>query len=323
MAQRPLDPWPDLALPGVPETCRTLHLWSQLVGKTRLALAAPANHWWHVALYVSARGLTTSPMPVGDRDVEIELDLLSHRLVLRDSDGDLAALPLAGGSLSDFYARYVELLHAHGIDVPIRPIAVEIPELVRFDHDDAPRRYDRDAAARLFQALVQADRLLEEFRGGFIGKASPVHLFWGSFDVAVTRFSGRSAPVHPGGAPHCPDWVMREAYSHEVSSAGFWPGDERLPEPVFYSYAYPEPAGFRDARVEPRAARYEAALGEFVLPYAAVRAAADPNAAVRAFLETTYEAAAELGGWDRKALEAPRHARGAPRGLVALDPSLA
>lgn len=317
--------WPDLALPALGETSRTLHFWSQIVGKTRLALAPPMNHWWHVPLYVSARGLTTSPMASGGREVEIELDLVAHRLVLRASDCDLDTMPLEPGTLAQFSARYFDMLHRHGVEASIRPIAVEIPELVLLDRDQAPRAYDREAATRLFHAFVTAERIFEEFRGGFIGKASPVQLFWGSFDLAVTRYSGRRAPLHPGGAPHCPDYVMREAYSHEVSSAGFWPGDARYPQPAFYSYAYPEPAGFRDAPIAPAAARYLPELGELILPYAAVRAARDPEATLRAFLETSYAAAADLARWDRASLESPAsRARVAPRrGIVALDPTLA
>jgi hypothetical protein len=297
--------WPRLDVDGGAETRRTLLLWGQIVGKTRLALSPTLNHWWHIPFYLSARGLTTSTIPCGDRAFDVEIDLLSHKLVVRTSDGGTNMLDLCDGSLSGFYAHYLALLRQLGIELRITPRAVEIPDDIRFDRDDITCRYDPEWANRLFRALVQADRLLKEFRGGFVGKASPVHFFWGGFDLAVTRFSGRPAPPHPGGIPHVADAVMREAYSHEVSSAGFWSGDPRFPEAAFYAYAYPEPAGFAAAAVRPAAARYEAALGEFVLPWAVVRAAADPSAEVRAFLESTYVAAANLARWDRAALERP------------------
>jgi hypothetical protein len=261
------------------------------------------NHWWQVPLYVTARGLTTSAMPVGERALDVELDFIDHRLVARTSDGGVESMGLCDQPLADFYAAYLQRLAKLGVSVPIHPLAVEIPDVVRFDRDPRLCRYDPGWANRFFHALVQADRLLKEFRGRFLGKASPVHFFWGAFDLAATRFSGRPAPPHPGGIPHVADRVMREAYSQEVSSAGFWPGDARFPEAAFYSYAYPAPPEFSNARLLPAAARYEPALGEFVLPYAAVRAAADPAAEVRAFLDSTYAAAADLGGWDRRRLE--------------------
>lgn len=304
--------WPDLCSERGPETSRTLQLWSQVVGKTRLALAPTVNHWWHVALYVSARGLTTSPMPVPDgsgRELEVELDLVWHRLELRSSDGGFASFALEPGTLAGFYRRYRAALGELGVSFDIFPRAVEIPEIVELDRDETFRDYDPDWANAFYRALVSAHRLLSEFRAEFVGKVSPVHFFWGSFDLAVTRFSGRSAPTHPGGIPNVADYVAEEAYSHEVSSAGFWPGDARFPEAAFYSYAYPEPIGFAQALVQPPEARYEPSLGEFVLPYAAVRSAEDPDAAVRAFLETTYAAAADLGGWDRRALERRRAPR--------------
>jgi hypothetical protein len=297
--------WPKIATPGWEATCRTIHMWSQIVGKTRLALAPMINHWWQVPLYVSARGLTTSPIPFGQRGLEFEaeLDFISHRMEIRGSDGSVDSFALESGTLAHFYARFFAGLRRLGVEVSIHPVAVEIVETIHLDRDETFRPYDPDWAARFFGALVQADRLLKAFRSDFVGKASPVHFFWGSFDLAVTRFSGRTAPTHPGGAPHCPDYVMREAYSHEVSSAGFWPGDPRFPEAAFYSYTYPQPAGFADAKVRPSAARYEAALGEFVLPYEAVRSSASPDRDVATFLETTYTAAADLAKWDRKAVE--------------------
>jgi Family of unknown function (DUF5996) len=297
--------WPKLATPGWEATCRTMHMWSQIIGKTRLALAPMVNHWWQVPLYVSARGLTTSPIPVGTSalEFEVELDLISHRLEMRGSDGTVDSFALESGTLARFYARYFAGLRRLGVDVKIYPLAVEIPETIYLDRDETFRAYDPDWAHRFFGALVQTDRLLKQFRAAFLGKASPVHFFWGSFDMAVTRFSGRPAPMHPGGTPNCPDYVMREAYSHEVSSAGFWPGDARLPEAAFYSYAYPVPAGFAESPVLPAAARYFEPLGLFVLPYEAVRTSSSPDRDVASFLETTYAAAADLAKWDRRAVE--------------------
>ena len=297
------DPWPRLDVGGGAETSQSLLLWTQIVGKTRLALSPMVNHWWQVPLMVTARGLTTTPMAVGDRVLDVELDFIEHRLVARTSDGAVESMSLCEQPLSDFYADYMRRLKSLGVSVTIHPTAVEIADSVSFDSD--PRRcgYDADWANRFFRAVIQADRLLKEFRGRFLGKASPVHFFWGGFDLAATRFSGRAAPPHPGGIPHVADWVMREAYSQEVSSAGFWPGDARFPEAAFYSYAYPAPEGFSAAAVLPATARYEPALGEFVLPYAAVRSAPDPSADVLAFLQSTYAAAADLGRWDRARLE--------------------
>jgi hypothetical protein len=297
--------WPKLATPGWEATCRTMHMWSQIIGKTRLALAPMQNHWWQVPLYVSARGLTTSPIPVGRRafEFEVELDFISHRLEMRGSDGAIDSFALESGTLERFYARYFAGLRRLGVKVDIYPLAVEIVDTIYLDRDQTFREYDPEWAHRFFGVLLQVDRLLKEFRAKFLGKASPVHFFWGSFDMAVTRFSGRPAPQHPGGAPHCPDYVMREAYSHEVSSAGFWPGDARFPEAAFYSYAYPEPAGFAQAPVLPEATCYERPLGLFVLPYETVRAAPSPDREVSTFLETTYTAAAEMGRWDRRAVE--------------------
>lgn len=295
--------WPRLDVGGGQQTSQSLLLWGQILGKTRLALSPMVNHWWQVPLYVTARGLTTSPMPVGDRVLDVELDFIDHHLIARSSDGGVESMSLCDGPLAGFYADYARRLTKLGVDLAIHPVAVEMPERVLLDQDPRVCRYDPDWANRFFRALIQADRLLKEFRGGFLGKASPVHFFWGAFDLAATRFSGRPAPPHPGGVPNVADWVMREAYSQEVSSAGFWPGDARFPEAAFYSYAYPAPDGFSAAAVHPAAARYEPALGEFVLPYAAVRSAPDPSASVRAFLQSTYAAAADLAGWDRRALE--------------------
>jgi hypothetical protein len=295
--------WPRLDVGRGPETRQTLLLWGQIVGKTSLALRPMTNQWWQAALTLTARGLSSSAMPVGDRLLDIELDFIDHRLVARTSDGAVASISLCDQPLSAFYAGYLRCLETLGVAVKISPVAVEIPDLVRFDRDARACGYDPDWASRYFRALVQADRLLKQFRGRFVGKASPVHLFWGAFDLAASRFSGRPAPRHPGGVPHVQDLVMREAYAQEVSSAGFWPGDARFPEAAFYSYAYPEPAGFSSARVRPTAARYHPALGEFLLPYAAVREASDPAGEVLAFLESTYAAAADLAHWDRENLE--------------------
>jgi hypothetical protein len=287
-----------------------MHMWSQIIGKTRLELAPMVNHWWQVPLYVSARGLTTSPIPDGARafDFEVEMDLISHRLEIRGSDGSADSFALEPGTLAGFYERFFAGLKRLGVKVEIYPLAVEIPETIYLDRDETFREYDPDWARRFFDALVHMDRAFKEFRGGFLGKASPVHFFWGSFDLAVTRFSGRKAPPHPGGAPHCPDYVMVEAYSHEVSSAGFWPGDSRFPEAAFYSYAYPEPAGFSEARVLPAGARYDTNLKDFVLPYEIVRRSPSPARELSTFLESTYAAAAELGRWDRPAVERTKSA---------------
>jgi hypothetical protein len=305
--ERPRDEaWPRLDVGHGAETRKSLLLWAQIVGKTRLALSPMINHWWQVPLYVSARGLTTSKIPYGDLAFDVELDLLAHKLVMRTTEGGVDTMDLCDGLLAGFYREYLQRLARLGIDVHILPFAVEMPDDVHFDRGAVACRYDQDWATRFFRALVQAHGVLEEFRGEFIGKTSPVHFFWGAFDLAVTRFSGRPAPQHPGGFPHVADRVMREAYSHEVSSAGFWPGDSSN-EAMFYSYAYPGPVGFAAAAVRPSSARYDTTLGEFVLPYAAVRAAADPRAEVRAFLETTYAAAADLAHWNRAELERRSH----------------
>jgi hypothetical protein len=275
------------------------------VGKTRLELAPMINHWWQVTMAVTARGLTTGAIPYESSEFDVEFDLVSHELSIRSSNGKSERLALESGNVADFHARYFAALRRLGIDVSIQPMAVEMPETVRLDSDTTFREYDRDWATRYFHALHTVNHVFWEFRSSFLGKVSPVHFYWGSFDLAVTRFSGRRAPPHPGGVPHCPDYVMREAYSHEVSSAGFWPGDARFPQAAFYSYVYPEPPGFRRADV-PDGASYNEGLGEFVLPYAHVRAAHSPERELLAFLDATYDAAADLGSWDRAALERPR-----------------
>lgn len=296
-------PWPALPYADWRGTTATVHRWTQLVGKVRLAHAPWVNHSWHVPLYVTARGLSTSLMPDGDRGVEITFDFVDHRLRIEATDGTRRSFALRPMTVAAFHDRLMGALAEVGVEPDVWPMPVEIPDPVTpFPDDTAHAAYDRDAVERFWQILVSVQRVLTRFRSGFIGKVSPVHFFWGAFDLAVTRFSGREAPAHPGGAPYLADWVMQEAYSHEVSSAGFWPG-EGVGEPMFYSYAYPEPEGYRDAPVEPAAAHYHSDLGEFVLPYEAVRTVDDPDAALLAFLETTYAAAADLGDWDRAALE--------------------
>jgi hypothetical protein len=300
--------WPSLPFAEWQETYRTLHMWTQIVGKTRLALAPMENHWWQIALYVTPRGLTTSAMPSGTRTFAVDFDFLDHQLYLRVSDGVTRALPLVPQSVADFYAAYMAALRSLGLEVNIRPTPVEVETAIPFAADTVHASYDADAANRCWRLLVQADRVLKRFRGRFLGKASPVHFFWGSFDLAATRFSGRPAPRHPGGAPNCPNYVMEEAYSRECSSCGFWPGGGAIAEPAFYAYAYPEPAGFAEHPVEPSGARYDSGIREFILPYEAVRSATAPDEVLLEFLQSTYEAAAELGGWDRDALDRPRHA---------------
>lgn len=272
-----------------------------MVGKTRLALSPGENHWWHVALYVTTRGLSTSPMPCGERrTLEIEFDFIDHVLMARRSDGRKESLQLAPQSVADFYQRYRALLDALDVRVKIWPQPVEIPDPIRFPQDQWHASYDADAAARCWQILVQADRVLKTFRGRFVGKSSPVHFWWGGFDLAHTRFSGRRAPPHPGGIPNTPDAVTREAYSHECISVGWWPGGGGTPvlEPAFYAYAYPEPPGCPDATIRPAAAGYHDMLREWILPYEAVRRAPDPDAALLEFAQSTYRTAAGLGRWD-------------------------
>jgi hypothetical protein len=306
--------WPDLPYASWRDTAATLQLWTQIVGKVRLSLTPWLNHGWQVPLYVTARGLGTSPIPVGNEILEIEFDFISQLLVARTSRGDTRQLPLEPQTVHDFYHRLMDLLKDIGIAAVIHEMPNEVPNPIRFSQDHTHTSYDPAASYRFWRALVQVDRIFKLFRSGFLGKASPVHFFWGSFDLAVTRFSGRTAPRHPGGVPGLPDPVTREAYSHEVSSAGFWPGNEAFPRAAFYSYAYPEPAGFRDRAITP-GAHFDAALGEFILPYDTARIAAEPDALVLDFLSTTYTAAAETGGWDRTALECPLGVPGRVRPL--------
>jgi hypothetical protein len=297
--------WPPLPLEEWSETYATLHMWTQIVGKTRLALAPMVNHWWQVPLYVSARGLTTSRMPYGTRGFEVRFDFVEHELTIETDDGDRRSIALAPRPVADFYREYMAALRSLGLDVRVWPHPVEVPEAIPFDRDEVHRAYDADAAHRCWRALAQADRVLNEFRSRYVGKCSPVHFFWGSFDLACTRFSGRTAPEHPGGIPNLGDWVSREAYSHEVISAGWWPGNVGGPvsDTAFYAYAYPEPEGCRDVPVRPAAARYDTTLRLWVLPWDAARTAPDPDAAVLEFLQSTYEAAANVGAWPRPELE--------------------
>ncbi|HEY0107534.1 MAG TPA: DUF5996 family protein [Rhizomicrobium sp.] len=303
--------WPELPFAAWRDTAVTLQLWTQIVGKVRLALTPWINHSWQVPLYVTGRGLGTSPIPYGDEVLEIEFDFIAHRLVARTSLGADRSLALRPQTVADFHRATLKMLGELGVTVSIVDRPNELPDPIPFARDVTHASYDADAAHRFWRALLQADRVFKLFRSGFLGKVSPVHFFWGSFDLAVTRFSGRTAPRHPGGVPGLPDAVVREAYSHEVSSAGFWPGSDAFPQAAFYSYAYPEPPGFRARGVA--GGRFEAPLGEFILPYDSVREAADPDALLLDFLATSYAAAADSGHWDRAALDcslgAPRRVR--------------
>ena len=295
--------WPEIPFGPWQDSCRHLQLISQIVGKYRLSHTPWLNHSWHATLYVTARGLTTSIVPDGPGGIEVEIDLIEHRVIARSTAGSIAATPLKPGSIADFRIRFTDIIEQVGGTPKFSDTPNEIPDAVRFSVDTAERRYDAEAVNAFFRACVQIDRVFKQFRTGFIGKVSPVHLFWGSFDVAVTRFSGNRAPRHPGGVPALPDDVTAEAYSHQVSSAGFWPGGGGIDYPAFYSYAYPGPDGFAEAIVEPAEARFDQTLGEFILPYDAVRTAPDPDKALLAFLQTSYDAAAILGQWDRANLE--------------------
>ncbi|HEU4751809.1 MAG TPA: DUF5996 family protein [Armatimonadota bacterium] len=295
--------WPSLPLEAWRETYATLQLWTQVVGKVRLVQAPFQNHWWHSVLYVTARGLTTSPMPHGERTFQIDFDFTAHALRIDTGGGETRVFPLRPYSVAEFYGRVMDALRDLGLPVQIDTLPQEVENPIPFEQDQVHASYDPEYAARCWRILAQTDRVLQRFRSDFLGKSSPVHFFWGSFDLAQTRFSGRPAPPHPGGIPGLADWVTREAYSHEVSSCGFWPGGGPVPEPVFYAYAYPEPPGYSDHRPQPEAAFYSPQMREFLLPYEAVRQSPDPDGMLLAFCRSTYEAAAELGGWDRAALE--------------------
>jgi hypothetical protein len=305
----PTDRWPALPLESWQDTFDTLHRWTQIVGKVRLAQSPWVNHSWHVPLYVSASGLTTAAIPHGERTFEMAFDFVEHRLTIDTCDGERRAIPLQPMAVATFFHEVMQALRDLGLNVRIHGSPNEVEDATPFAEDLHHDSYDPDAAHRHWRILLQADRVFRAFRAPFLGKVSPVHFFWGSFDLAVTRFSGREAPPHPGGIPNMPDWVAREAYSHEVSSCGFWPGGGPHPFPLFYSYAYPEPDGFRDAPGLPAGAFYSDDLREFVLPYDAVRTAEAPDQVLLDFLEATYAAAADLAGWDRHALE-----RSAPPG---------
>jgi hypothetical protein len=303
MSEAQTDSWPEAPTEGWLDTAFTLQMWSQIVGKVRLARAPRENHWWHIALYLTSRGLTTSPIPDGNRTFQIDFDFCDHRLLLMTSDSRRDAMPLASRPLPDFYAELMARLAKLGIAVAIWPVPVEVIEAVPFTEDRRAYEYRPDVANRIWQILSIADMTLKGFRGDFLGKASPVHFFWGSFDLAYTRFSGRTAPEHPGGVPNLADWVTREAYSHEVWSCGFWPGTKGMYErPAFYAYAYPEPAGYPSAEIK-APGTYHSTLREFLLPYDDVRTMSDPAAAAADFLRDTYRAAADRGGWPLEALE--------------------
>jgi hypothetical protein len=304
--------WPELAYSGWRDTVATLQLWTQIVGKIRLSLTPWVNHSWQVPLYVTARGLGTSAIPIGSEILEIEFDFIAQQLLVRTSAGDERSLALEPQTVAAFYSRVVDLLRSVGVTVAINELPCELPNPIRFSQDELHKAYDRSAAHRFWRALVQIDRVFKLFRSGFLGKVSPVHFFWGSFDLAVTRFSGRSAPPHPGGVPGLPDAVTREAYSHEVSSAGFWPGNDTFPQAAFYSYAYPQPAGFAERSVT-TGTEYNKTLGEFILPYDTVRNAADPEHTLLDFLCSTYAAAADSAKWDREGLECSMGAPGRVR----------
>ncbi|HME28217.1 MAG TPA: DUF5996 family protein [Acetobacteraceae bacterium] len=295
--------WPDLPLAEWADTCATLHLWTQVVGKVRLTHAPMINHWWQVPLYVTSRGLTTSPIPFGARSFQIDFDFIDHLLKILTSDGNVETMPLAPRSVADFYAEVMARLRGLGLETHIWTTPVEIADAIPFDQDTEHRSYDPDYVNRFWRALVQVDRVFKLFRSYFLGKVSPVHFFWGSFDLAVTRFSGRTAPKLTSNTPNLGAWVMREAYSREVSSCGFWPGNGGFGRAAFFSYAYPEPEGFASAPVRPDATYYDQDLGQFILPYDAVGQAQAPDAVLMDYLSSTYAVAADLGHWDRAALE--------------------
>ena len=305
--------WPELPYAAWKDTASTLQLWTQIVGKTRLALTPWLNHSWHVTLSVTARGLATPLISAGGQDLQIEFDFIDHVLWLRTSDGHQRRLSLRPMPVAEFYSDFLQLLSNTGMAVRLSDMPNEIADAIPFTRDFTHGAYDREFAERFWRVLLRSHDVFSRFRTSFLGKASPVHFFWGSFDLAVTRFSGRGAPRHPGGVPHLPDAIAREAYSHEVSSAGFWPGGGAIDYPAYYSYAYPAPAGFAEAQVKPAQAFFSETLSEFILPYDAVRTAPDPERALIEFLESTYAAAADLGHWDRAHLECDIGRIGRPR----------
>jgi hypothetical protein len=301
IAQRP-QIWPSLPLPAWQESCETLNRWMQMVGKVRLKLTPAVNHWWHVPLYVTARGLSTALIPYGQRMFEIRFDFCDHRLVVETGEGEQKTLPLQSGAVADFYGEFMEMLQLLDIKVKIWPVPVEVTDSTPFYQDRRHKKYDPDFVNRFWQILVQTERVMQQFRSRFLGKCSPIHFFWGGFDLALTRFSGRPAPRHPPVA-NLAEFVAVEAYSHEVSSCGFWPGGGAIQEPAYYAYAYPEPEGFKDFPIRCDSAFYSQELHEFILPYDAVRAAQNPDEQLLSFFQSTYEAAAVSGHWDREALE--------------------
>jgi Family of unknown function (DUF5996) len=300
------DAWPQLPYEDWTDTRETLHLWMQIVGKIRLAMSPWVNHSWHVTLYLTARGLTTGPMAKDDRIFQIDFDFVDQRLTIQTADGAIGGFDLQPRTVASFYRQLLDELGKLGLQARIHDTPNEIPAPIPFRQDELHHAYDGSYAQRFWRALLQADRVFRIFRARFAGKCSPVHFFWGAPDLAVTRFSGRPAPLHPGGIPNLPDRVTRDAYSHEVSSCGFWAGGDPIRYAAFYSYAYPEPPGFSDAAVGPTGTFYSQALREFILPYDAVRLSSSPDATLLEFLEDSYEAAARLGGWDRAALERPQ-----------------
>jgi hypothetical protein len=298
--------WPDLPLSGWADTCATLHLWTQVVGKIRMAHAPMVNHWWQVPLYLTCRGLTTSPIPYGNESFQIDFDFIDHALRLQTSKGEIETVALGPRTVADFYTEVMSRLRGLGLETRIWTMPVEIPDAIPFENDTIHASYDPDYVRRFWHILVQVERVFARFRGQFLGKVSPVHFFWGSFDMAVTRFSGRVAPPLASNSPNLGAWVMREAYSHEVSSCGFWPGNGGFGKAAFYSYAYPEPQGFASAPMSAVDTYFDQNLGQHILPYDAVRQATSPDDELMRYLIDTYEAAAKLGGWEREALERPR-----------------
>lgn len=295
--------WPELNYTALKATLETLHLWTQILGKLKLETQPWINHSWHVTLIVTPTGLTTGDLPDQNQHFQVDLNLVQHQLSIKTSTGQSRNLALGNMSVAEFYKKVMHALADLGIKVEIYKVPCELENPVPFDEDQIHKTYNPEQAAALHKAMLQAQKVMQQFRAEFRGKCSPVHFFWGSFDLAVSRFSGRTAPKHPGGVPGLPDWIAQEAYSHEVSSCGFWPGSEALPEAAFYSYIYPEPEGYRTAKIKPATAYFHQTLGEFILPYEAVRSAEDPEATLLEFLHSTYEAAASLAKWDKEALE--------------------
>lgn len=297
-----IDIWPSLPLSAWQDTYTTLHLWLQIIGKIKLKQAPVANHWWQVPLYVTTRGITTAPIPHSSRTFQFDLDFIAHQLYITTNDNAVESMPLTANSVSVFYREIMARLHEMALPVKIWTTPVEVPKPIPFEQDNANKSYDKDYSNRLWRILVQTERILNQCRSNFLGKISPIHFFWGSFDLALSRFSGRRAPPHPG-APFVSDFVTREAYSHEVSSCGFWPGGGPISEPIFYAYIYPEPPGYNETALDIPGAYYSNDLREFVLPYQCVRQAQDPDKLLRDFFQNTYITAADLAGWDRAALE--------------------